>query len=65
MLSKSYVAEELAYFKDQLMDSALLEHELTNGDNKKAREVIKAIQTFDRIIKEAWEEREKYGHFRW
>ena len=65
LLTKAYTVEELAELKDQLMDYALLKHELSNGEDKKARQIIKAIQTYDKMMKEAWEEKEKHGNFRW
>ncbi|WP_310877007.1 hypothetical protein [Priestia megaterium] len=65
MFNKTCTVEELTAFREQLMDYALLQHEVSNGENKKAREVIKALQACDRIMREAWEEKEKYGHFKW
>ncbi|MGG0308297.1 hypothetical protein ABEY43_07215 [Priestia megaterium] len=65
MLSRKISLEEITVVRQELLEYAFLKHELSNGEDREARRVIKAIQTYDKIIKDAYKMKIEKGHIRW
>ncbi|WP_025909299.1 hypothetical protein [Priestia flexa] len=55
--------EEL--LEKELMEYSLMKLELSNGDDKNAKRVIKTIQNYNRLIDEANRMKAEHGCIKW
>ncbi|MFA1509939.1 hypothetical protein ACDN41_11985 [Priestia aryabhattai] len=51
--------------EQDLVEIALLKMELSNGEDKTARKILKLIKDYNDLIQDAEKRKEKNGHITW
>ncbi|MGG4434467.1 hypothetical protein AAXE64_07895 [Priestia megaterium] len=56
---------EVELLEQELTDAALLKMELSNGEDKAAKKVLKIIDSYNELIRKAKLNKEKNGYIKW
>ncbi|MFK7678687.1 hypothetical protein ACI3ER_11655 [Bacillus sp. Wb] len=63
--SKRIRSIEVEILEQELTDAALLKMELSNGEDKAAKKVLRIIDSYNELIRKAKLNKEQNGYIKW